>query len=150
MAQNRLRAVEGMEGLTRLRKLDLGANRIRWASVCCGGRCLQWESYSRRFALPVSSKQRTSRFPALERIVHHRVRLFDEHAIGIPAAVALDISRVKAKGHVAPPSPVQTCASCLCALKVSPFLYGLSEIVVLIVLWTHLSQRRHHKWIGIE
>lgn len=30
VAQNRLRAIEGMEGLTRLRKLDLGANRIRW------------------------------------------------------------------------------------------------------------------------
>lgn len=29
VAQNRVRAIEGFEGLTRLRKLDLGANRIR-------------------------------------------------------------------------------------------------------------------------
>lgn len=32
VAQNRVRAIEGFEGLTRLRKLDLGANRIRCAS----------------------------------------------------------------------------------------------------------------------
>lgn len=30
VAQNRVRAIEGFEGLTLLRKLDLGANRIRY------------------------------------------------------------------------------------------------------------------------
>ncbi|CAN0504703.1 unnamed protein product [Ectocarpus sp. 8 AP-2014] len=33
VAQNRVRAIEGFEGLTRLRKLDLGANRIRYSSI---------------------------------------------------------------------------------------------------------------------
>ena len=29
LAQNKLRCLEGLEGLTRLRKLDVGGNRIR-------------------------------------------------------------------------------------------------------------------------
>lgn len=101
VAQNRVRAIEGFEGLTRLWKLDLGANRIR---------CVPYDSSLHRVGVQNSERGRAE---AHATYVHQSGDVIDGRCVSGRAASGRVVrARARTLGRVV--CHYTICLSCVC------------------------------------